>query len=86
MNETSCVHRDHAGEFKIDRTKRIRSNSGGLFVLILLSILILALIAVVFGWIMFLTGGFRESQNAVDAGSLNLAKQVVQNPATELSM
>lgn len=66
--------------------KRIRSAQGGLFVLILVSIIIFAVVAIVFGWFMFLSGGFRESQHAVDSGSLNLAKQVVQNPVAELNM
>lgn len=63
----------------------VRSAKGGLFVLILASILIIVVVGICFGWFMFLSGGFRESQHAVDAGSLNLAKHVVINPATELS-
>lgn len=66
-------------------SNRIRSAKGGLFVLILVSIIIIAIVAVVFGWFMFLSGGFRESQHAVDSGSLNLAKQVVENPVAELN-
>lgn len=66
--------------------KKIRSKSGGIYLLVLGCIIILALIGVAAGWFMFLTGGFRESQNAVDAGSLNLAKQVMHNPAAELNM
>ena len=63
-----------------------RSARGGLFVLILISIVIIVVVGVVFGWFMFLSGGFRESQHAVDSGSLNLAKQVVLNPVAELNM
>ncbi len=63
----------------------MRSARAGLYVLILVCIVIFAVVALAFGWLMFLLGGFRESQHAVDSGSLNLAKQVLINPVAELN-
>jgi hypothetical protein len=70
----------------VSQANKIRNARGGLFFLILASILIIILVSVIFAWFMFLSGGFRESQHAVDSGSLNLARMVVQNPATALNM
>lgn len=61
-----------------------RSASGSLFFLIIASVMILLLVAAVCSWLLILSGGFRESQHAVDSGSLNLAKQVVRNPSVEV--
>lgn len=45
---------------------------------------LLVALAAFFIWLMLVLGGNRETQNAVDAGSLNLAKQVLENPAVKL--
>ncbi len=63
----------------------IRSARGGMFVIVLAGIMVLAMVAVVLGWLLILCGGVRESQNAVDSGSLNLAKQVIKSPYVRLN-
>ncbi|MBX9569993.1 MAG: hypothetical protein K2X77_13930 [Candidatus Obscuribacterales bacterium] len=66
------------------RIKQRRNEHGAIFFIVVASILIVLIVGAVLGWLLILTGGFRESQHAVDSGSLNLAKQVVRDPAVEL--
>lgn len=62
----------------------MRKSSGSLLILIGAFFLIAVIVGIIIAWMVILFGGFRESQNAVDAGSLSLAKQVSVNPVVQL--